>query len=155
MAACRLACKGKTMADSSYDSEVSSILSFLSMQHPSPTPVINPNQADIQPEYFVAPRFQKKFKAKQVRLLIFLLHVLNPLASRFAFKTGGEQERCKGREILSFQCLWDSRYRFIIWATYLFLYFCIIVFNNFTFSLKILIISNLVLNATLISIFEK
>lgn len=33
MAACRLASKGKTMADSGYDAEVSGIQAFLSMQH--------------------------------------------------------------------------------------------------------------------------
>jgi len=33
MAACRLASKGKTMADAGYDAEVSGIQAFLSMQH--------------------------------------------------------------------------------------------------------------------------
>ena len=66
MAACRLASKGKTMADSSYDSEVQSIQAFLSMQHPAPAPVIDANRIDFQPEDFVAPRFLKKLKTKQV-----------------------------------------------------------------------------------------
>jgi len=33
MAACRMASKGKTMADASYSSEMAGIQAFLSMQH--------------------------------------------------------------------------------------------------------------------------
>ncbi|XP_014677350.1 PREDICTED: unc-112-related protein-like [Priapulus caudatus] len=75
MAACRLACKGKTMADSTYESEVSSILAFLSMQAPAQTTAaVNPNQADIQPEHFVAPRFLKKYKTKQIAQRVLEAH---------------------------------------------------------------------------------
>ncbi|CAO2582748.1 Fermitin family homolog 2 [Lemmus lemmus] len=51
MAACRLASKGKTMADSSYNLEVQNILSFLKMQHHSPDPQLIPEQitTDINP----------------------------------------------------------------------------------------------------------
>ncbi len=35
MAACRLAAKGRSMADAGYDAEVKSIMAFLSMQHPA------------------------------------------------------------------------------------------------------------------------
>ena len=72
MAACKLASKGKTMADSSYDAEVQALQSFLGMQHPVVSPThntsITPNQADIQPEDFVASRFFKKIKSKSVGL---------------------------------------------------------------------------------------
>nr|CAH0104319.1 unnamed protein product [Daphnia galeata] len=64
MAACRLAAKGKTMADASYDAEVSSILAFLAMQKPAPAPAINPSSLDIQPDDYVAPRFIRKLKNK-------------------------------------------------------------------------------------------
>ncbi len=64
MAACRLAAKGKTMADSGYDSEVKSIQAFLSMQHPASQPVINPATLDISVEEYVASRFLKKMKSK-------------------------------------------------------------------------------------------
>ena len=70
MAACRLAAKGKTMADASYDAEVKSILAFLAMQKPAPAPAINPASLDIQPDDYVAPRFLRKLKNK-VRLFIF------------------------------------------------------------------------------------
>ena len=66
MAACRLASKGKTMADSSYESEVKSIQAFLNMQHPSDKPAISPSQINFQAEDFVAPRFLKKLKSKTV-----------------------------------------------------------------------------------------
>uniref|UniRef100_A0A4D5R9Q1 Unc-112-related protein n=1 Tax=Scolopendra viridis TaxID=118503 RepID=A0A4D5R9Q1_SCOVI len=74
MAACRLASKGKTMADSSYDGEVQSILAFLSMQHPAPAPAINPNSLDINVEDYVAPRFLKKLKGKQMATRILEAH---------------------------------------------------------------------------------
>ena len=64
MAALRLAAKGKTMADSGYDSEVKSIQAFLSMQHPASAPVINPNTMEINVDEYVAPRFHKKLRSK-------------------------------------------------------------------------------------------
>lgn len=67
----RLASKGKSLADSSYDSEVKSILAFLSMQHPAPAPVINPESLDIQPEHYLAPRFMRRIRGK---VSIFHLH---------------------------------------------------------------------------------
>lgn len=67
MAACRLASKGKTMADSSYNLEVQNILSFLKMQHMNPDPqFIEPITTDINPECLVSPRYLKKYKNKQV-----------------------------------------------------------------------------------------
>lgn len=67
MAACRLASKGKTMADSSYSLEVQNILSFLKMQHLNPDPQVIPDQnsTDINPECLVSPRYLKKYKNKQ------------------------------------------------------------------------------------------
>ena len=48
MAACRLASKGKTMADSSYEAEVSGIQAFLSMQHhKGDTTPMSPGQVNI------------------------------------------------------------------------------------------------------------
>ena len=70
MAACRLAAKGKTMADAGYDSEVKSIQAFLSMQHPASAPVINPSTLDINVEEYVAPRFLRRLKSK-VRNMLF------------------------------------------------------------------------------------
>ena len=68
MAACRLASKGKTMADSSYNLEVQNILSFLKMQHMNPDPqyIAEPITTDINPECLVSPRYLKKYKNKQV-----------------------------------------------------------------------------------------
>ena len=59
-----MAAKGKTMADSGYNSEVKSIQAFLSMQHPASQPVINPATLDIQIEEYVAPRFFRKMRSK-------------------------------------------------------------------------------------------
>jgi len=64
MAACRMASKGKSMADSGYDAEVKSIQAFLSMQHPASQPVINPNSLDINLDEYVAPKFLRKMKSR-------------------------------------------------------------------------------------------
>lgn len=72
MAGCRLASKGRTMADSSYTSEVQGILAFLSLQRAGTGGPGNPPQGPdasaegLNPYGLVAPRFQRKFKAKQV-----------------------------------------------------------------------------------------
>ncbi|KAJ6654012.1 hypothetical protein lerEdw1_007521, partial [Lerista edwardsae] len=76
MAACRLASKGKTMADSSYNLEVQNILSFLKMQHLNPDPQIITEQVttDINPECLVSPRYLKKYKNKQITARILEAH---------------------------------------------------------------------------------
>lgn len=63
LAAFKLASKGRTMADSSYETEVKSILAFLSMQHPVAAPVTNPNDLRFEPDNYVAPRFLNKMKS--------------------------------------------------------------------------------------------
>uniref|UniRef100_V9KC85 Fermitin family-like 2 n=1 Tax=Callorhinchus milii TaxID=7868 RepID=V9KC85_CALMI len=76
MAACRLASKGKTMADSSYSLEVQNILSFLKMQHLNPDPqlITDQNSIDINPECLVSPRYLKKYKNKQITARILEAH---------------------------------------------------------------------------------
>ena len=66
MAGCRMAAKGKTLANSGFESEVKSIQAFLSMQHPASQPVINPHTLDIQIEDYVAQRFLKKPKSRVI-----------------------------------------------------------------------------------------
>lgn len=70
MAACRLASKGRSLADSSYENEVTSIKSFLSMQKPVNGPVISINPDNIDPTDYVAPRFLKKLKSKAVNRIL-------------------------------------------------------------------------------------
>lgn len=69
MAACRLAAKGRSLADSSYESEVESITAFLQLQRPAQAPAINPNSLNIIPEDYVAPRFVKKLRGKVGRII--------------------------------------------------------------------------------------
>lgn len=64
MAACQLAAKGRSLADSSYESEVKNIQSMLQIQHPAAAPVINPDSLDIQPDEYVAPKFLRKLKGR-------------------------------------------------------------------------------------------
>ncbi|XP_060110533.1 fermitin family homolog 3 [Heteronotia binoei] len=64
MAGCRLAAKGKTMADASYQAEVQNILSFLQLQRANPdAPLATEAEAA---QWLVSPRYQKKFKPKQL-----------------------------------------------------------------------------------------
>ncbi|XP_020649336.3 fermitin family homolog 1 isoform X1 [Pogona vitticeps] len=76
MAACVLASKGKTMADSSYRPEVHNILSFLKMKSrtASPQEVTNVESMDVKPECFVSPRYAKKYKSKQLAARILEAH---------------------------------------------------------------------------------
>nr|XP_054096974.1 fermitin family homolog 3 isoform X2 [Callithrix jacchus] len=80
MAGCRLASKGRTMADSSYTSEVQAILAFLSLQRTGGGgPGNHPQGPDastegLNPYGLVAPRFQRKFKAKQLTPRILEAH---------------------------------------------------------------------------------
>ena len=64
MAACRLAAKGRSLSDNTYESEVKSIISFLEMQRPALAPAISPSSLDLSPEDYMAPRSLKKFKSK-------------------------------------------------------------------------------------------
>lgn len=64
MAACRLASKGRSLADSSYDTEVMSIKSFLNMQKPAHGPVVSINPDSIEPGAFLSPRICKKLRGK-------------------------------------------------------------------------------------------
>ncbi|XP_072529690.1 fermitin family homolog 3 [Salminus brasiliensis] len=66
MAACRLASKGKTLADSSFSSEVQSIQSFLAMQRTTPGNKAVQNDESINTHSLVSPRYQKKYKPKQL-----------------------------------------------------------------------------------------
>ncbi|RXN04775.1 fermitin family -like protein [Labeo rohita] len=65
MAACRLASKGKTLADSSFSTEVQSILSFLAMQKTTPSNNTAQSDESINTHSLVSPRYQKKYKPKQ------------------------------------------------------------------------------------------
>ncbi|XP_067844501.1 fermitin family homolog 1 [Heptranchias perlo] len=76
MAACRLASKGKTMADSSYPTEIYNIQSFLKMKNVNSVPQVtrDPNAMDMNPESLVSPRYLKKFKTKQLTTRILEAH---------------------------------------------------------------------------------
>lgn len=70
MAACKLASKGRSLADSSYDAEVASITAVLQMQRPAPTPAISPSELDIIPEDYMPLRFVKRLKGKLVHRIL-------------------------------------------------------------------------------------
>lgn len=72
MAACRLASKGRSLADSSYQTEVDSITAFLQMQHPAPAPVIDTTPLNIMPEDYIPPKFVKRLKGKVIFLSDYL-----------------------------------------------------------------------------------
>jgi kindlin 2 len=65
LAAFRLASKGRTMADSSYDTEVKTIHELLHMQHPDPSMALSLNEVTVVPENLLAARYLKKLKSKQ------------------------------------------------------------------------------------------
>ena len=69
MAAFRLASKGRSIGETSYETERESILALLNMQRPSTTANHQQTKFDIQPENFVSTKFVKKYKTKQVSFL--------------------------------------------------------------------------------------
>uniref|UniRef100_A0A8C6WRB3 Fermitin family member 1 n=1 Tax=Neogobius melanostomus TaxID=47308 RepID=A0A8C6WRB3_9GOBI len=76
-AACILASKGKTMAYSSYKSEVKNIQSFLQMKSLAPPPgqeAPDVESMDMNAECFVSPRYAKKHKAKQLTTRLLEAH---------------------------------------------------------------------------------
>ncbi|XP_032410781.1 fermitin family homolog 3b [Xiphophorus hellerii] len=68
MAGCRLASKGKSLADSSFQSEIQSISSFLAMQKTNSGSSNNSAASDesINTHSLVSPRYHKKYKPKQL-----------------------------------------------------------------------------------------
>ncbi|CAG9860736.1 unnamed protein product [Phyllotreta striolata] len=70
MACCRLAAKGRSLADSSYETEKQTILDFLSLQKPSEQPVLNPENLDLQIEDYIAPKYLKKSRGKLTQRII-------------------------------------------------------------------------------------
>lgn len=79
MACCRLAAKGRSLADSSYENEKKTILDFLYLQRPSEQAVINPSSLDIQVEDFIAAKYLKKSKGKVTTVNFHILLELNAL----------------------------------------------------------------------------
>ncbi|XP_066532993.1 fermitin family homolog 1 [Hoplias malabaricus] len=76
-AACILASKGKTMAYSSYSTEVKNIQSFLQMKSLAPPPgqaAPEMESMDMNAECFVSPRYAKKYKSKQLATRILEVH---------------------------------------------------------------------------------
>ncbi|RXN23284.1 fermitin family -like protein [Labeo rohita] len=76
-AACLLASKGKTMAYSSYRTEVKNIQSFLQMKSLAPPPgqaTPDVESMEMNAECFVSPRYAKKYKTKQLTTRILEAH---------------------------------------------------------------------------------
>ncbi|CAF0993378.1 unnamed protein product [Adineta steineri] len=78
MAAFRLASKGRSISEPSYETERESILALLHMQRPSSSSSSITNHQkikfDIQPENFVSTKFVKKYKTKQLTERILEAH---------------------------------------------------------------------------------
>lgn len=86
MAACRLASKGKSLADSSFQSEIQSIHSFLAMQKTNTGSSAAPSDESINTHSLVSPRYHKKYKPKQVDQIFYsrfiCLFFLNPFSAK-------------------------------------------------------------------------
>uniref|UniRef100_A0A673BC22 Fermitin family member 1 n=1 Tax=Sphaeramia orbicularis TaxID=375764 RepID=A0A673BC22_9TELE len=82
-AACILASKGKTMAYSSYKSEVKNIQSFLQMKSLAPPPgqaAPDLEAMEMNAECFVSPRYAKKHKTKCISLTARILEAHQNIA---------------------------------------------------------------------------
>uniref|UniRef100_A0A0K8TSF5 Putative mitogen inducible protein product n=1 Tax=Tabanus bromius TaxID=304241 RepID=A0A0K8TSF5_TABBR len=70
MAACRLASKGRSLADSSYESEVNSIKTLLNMQKPANEPAEMVYAGSIEPVDYLAPKYYKKLRGKAAHKIL-------------------------------------------------------------------------------------
>ncbi|VDO98019.1 unnamed protein product [Soboliphyme baturini] len=88
LAACKLAAKGKTMADSSFEIEVETIRRLLDMQHPSlnpdsgVVPRVSVPPMDFNPNDFLPLRYTKKVRSKQtmIQRIVEAHHNINDLS---------------------------------------------------------------------------
>lgn len=65
VAACRLGSRGRSLADASFASEAAGVKALLALQRPQPGAATVQNLPHhIQPDMYIAPRFQKKLKGK-------------------------------------------------------------------------------------------
>ncbi|XP_037085700.1 unc-112-related protein-like isoform X2 [Pollicipes pollicipes] len=70
VSACRLAARGRSMADSSFETEVRATQERLALQRPAPTPAISPHTLQIEPDDYVPPRFTKKLRGKLTQKIL-------------------------------------------------------------------------------------
>ncbi|EDW19632.1 unc-112-related protein [Drosophila mojavensis] len=71
MAACRLAAKGRSLADSSYESEVNSIRSLLQMQKPQAQAApLNINPRAVDANDYLSPKMLRKLSGKAVQRIL-------------------------------------------------------------------------------------
>ncbi|XP_017058938.1 unc-112-related protein [Drosophila ficusphila] len=70
MAACRLAAKGRSLADSSYESEVDGILSLLQMQRPVHGVHVNIDPRSVDAVDYLSPKILRKLSNKAVQRIL-------------------------------------------------------------------------------------
>lgn len=64
MAACRLAAKGRSLADSSYDAEVTNIKTLLNLQKPNQKAAVNIDPRTIETQDYLSPKMLRKLSGK-------------------------------------------------------------------------------------------
>lgn len=70
LAACRLAAKGRSLADSTYESEVDGILSLLQMQRPVHGVHVNIDPRSVDAVNYLSPKMLRKFSSKAVQRIL-------------------------------------------------------------------------------------
>lgn len=70
LAACRLAAKGRSLADSTYESEVDGILSLLQMQRPVHGVHLNIDQRSVDAVDYMSPKMLRKLSNKAVQRIL-------------------------------------------------------------------------------------
>ncbi|XP_062128251.1 unc-112-related protein [Drosophila sulfurigaster albostrigata] len=70
LAACRLAAKGRSLADSSYESEVDGILSLLQMQRPVHGVHVNIDPRTVDAVDYLSPKMLRKLSGKAVQRIL-------------------------------------------------------------------------------------
>ncbi|KAH8298668.1 hypothetical protein KR018_009875 [Drosophila ironensis] len=88
MAACRLAAKGRSLADSTYESEVDGILSLLQMQRPVHGIHVNIDPRSVEAGDYLSPKILRKLSGKAVQRILEAhsnVRELNALESKLKY----------------------------------------------------------------------
>uniref|UniRef100_A0A1A9X0J0 PH domain-containing protein n=1 Tax=Glossina brevipalpis TaxID=37001 RepID=A0A1A9X0J0_9MUSC len=80
MAACRLASKGRSLADSSYESEVSNIRTLLTLQKPAHGAAINIDPRSVDANDYLSPKMLRKLSGKASQRILEAYANVNKLS---------------------------------------------------------------------------
>jgi len=99
LSACRLAARGCTMADESFETEVKRTQELLTLQRPAQQPAVSARNLQIEPEDYVPLRFVRKLGGKLVQRILEShanVATLNLSAAKLRYLESWQAQPCFG-----------------------------------------------------------